>query len=215
MEQSYFLEHYASNHFIWENQFNKTKEIIAYGGIQNESIKFRLKGYVSLISDIVYIGTDTLPAQHHSVISIFSADLYKHFKLGPFNTIHRLVYQLPTDKNIIRIPDLSYYTSNFFAFSPVKNVLTIEIGFDLLYYTKYRGLAYMPSFGMFYHQDEKEIGNYPYFDIFITAKLKRTRFFVKFDHINAGLMDKNYFHVLHYPMPNRALKLGLSWTFYD
>jgi hypothetical protein len=214
-EPSYFMQHYASNHFMWENDFNKTKEIIAYGGIENEPLKFKLKGYLSTISDFIYIGTDTLPSQHHPLISIFSADLYKHFKLGPFNSIHRLVYQLPTDKNIIRVPDLSYYTSNFFAFSPVKNVLTTEIGFDLMYYTKYRGLAYMPSFGMFYHQDEKNIGNYPYIDIFITAKLKRTRFYIKYDHINSGLTGKDYFQVLHYPMPVRTFKFGLSWTFYD
>lgn len=215
LEPSYFMQHYASNHFMWENEFNKTKEIIAFGGIENEPLKFKLKLNLSTISDFVYMGTDTLPAQHHHVISIFSADLYKHFKLGPFNSIHRLVYQLPTDKNIIRIPGLSYYTSNFFAFSVVKNVLTAEAGFDLMFYTKFRGLAYMPSFGMFYHQEEKELGNYPYIDIFITAKLKRTRFFLKFDQINSGLTGKNYFHVLHYPMPVRTFKFGLSWTFYD
>jgi hypothetical protein len=215
MEPSYFLQHYASNHFRWENDFNKTKEIIAFAGIENEPLRFKLKGYLSTISDQVYFDTDTLPAQHHPVNSIFSADVYKHFVLGPFNSTHRLVYQLSTDKNIIRIPQLSYYTSNFFAFSVVKNVLTAEVGFDLLYYTKYKGLSYMPSFGMFYHQDEKELGNYPYVDVFITAKLKRTRFFLKFDHVNSGLTGKNYFHVLHYPMPARAFKFGLSWTFYD
>ena len=215
LEPSYFMQHYASNHFRWDNEFNKTKEIIAFGGIENEPLRFILKGYFSTISDYVYIGTDTLPSQHHPVISIFSADIYKHFKLGPFNSIHRLVYQLPTNENILRIPDLSYYTSNFFAFQLVKNVLTTEIGFDLMFYTKYRGLAYMPSFGMFYHQDQKELGNYPYIDVFITAKLKRTRFFFKFEHINSGFTGKNYFHVLHYPMPVRTFKFGLSWTFYD
>lgn len=215
LESSYFMQHYASNHFRWDNEFNKTKEIIAFAGIENEPLKFILKGYLSIISDFVYIGTDTLPSQHHPVISIFSADLYKHFKLGPFNSIHRLVYQLPTNENIIRVPDLSYYTSNFFAFQLVKNVLTTEIGFDLMVYTKYRGLAYVPSFGLFYHQDQKKLGNYPYIDIFITAKVKRTRFFFKFDHINSGFTGKDYFHVLHYPMPVRTFKLGLSWTFYD
>jgi len=215
LEPDYFIQHYASNHFIWENDFNKTKEIIAFAGIENEPLKIKLKGYLTTISDLVYFGTDTLPAQHHPVNSIFCADIFKHFKLGPFNSIHRLVYQLPTDKNIIRVPDLSYYTSNFFAFSVVKNVLTAEVGFDLLFYTKYRGLSYMPSFGMFYHQDERELGNYPYIDAFITAKLKRTRFFFKYDHLNSGLTGKNYFHVLHYPMPARAFKFGLSWTFYD
>jgi hypothetical protein len=73
----------------------------------------------------------------------------------------------------------------------------------------------MPASGMFYHQDIREIGNYPYFDAFLTAKLKRTRFFVKYDHVNSGFMGKNYFNVLHYPMPGGTFRWGLSWTFYD
>ncbi len=214
-EPDYFLQHYASNHFAWENDFKKTKEILASATIENEPLRLKLKGEISTLTDYIYFGTDTIPHQHRGVISILSADLYKHFQAGIFNSIHRISYQLPTNNDVIRIPALSYYTSNFIGFVVVKNALTTEIGFDLFYYTKYKGLSFMPSYGMFYHQDEREIGNYPYLDVFINAKLKRTRFFLKFEHLNEGWLDKNYFHVLHYPMPGRAFKFGLSWTFYD
>ncbi|MBL7110992.1 MAG: putative porin [Bacteroidales bacterium] len=214
-EPDYFLQHYASNHFAWENDFKKTKEILASATIENEPLRLKLKGENSTLTDYIYFGTDTIPHQHRGVISIFSVDLYKHFQAGIFNSIHRISYQLPTNNDVIRIPALSYYTSNFIGFVVVKNALTAEIGFDLFFYTKYKGLSFMPSYGMFYHQDEREIGNYPYLDVFINAKLKRTRFFLKFDHLNEGWLDKNYFHVLHYPMPGRAFKFGLSWTFYD
>jgi hypothetical protein len=215
LEPNYYLAHYASNHFRWNNDFNKTKEIIAFIKLNNEPYKFNLKGSISTISDFVYFDTDAHPAQHHPVLNVFSAELYKHFRLGPFNTIHHLVYQIPTNSSVIRIPNFTYYTSDFFAFGLAKKVLTVEIGFDLYYYTRYKGYAYMPSSGMFYHQDIRKIGNYPYFDAFLTAKLKRTRFFVKYDHVNAGFTGKNYFHVLHYPMPGGRFRWGLSWTFYD
>ena len=214
-EPDYFLKHYASNHFAWNNDFKKTKEILASATIENEPLKMKLKGDLSTLTDYIYFGTDTIPHQYRGVISILGIDLYKHFQAGIFNSVQQISYQLPTNNDIIRIPMLSYYTSNFISFHVVKNVLKTEIGFDLLFYTKYKGLAFMPSFGMFYHQDVREIGNYPYLDVFITAKLQRTRFFLKFDHVNDGLLVKNYFHVLHYPMPGRAFKFGLSWTFYD
>ena len=214
-EPDYFLQHYASNHFKWENDFKKTKEIWLSLGIENEPTRLELGGNISTVSDYVYFGTDTLPHQRSGIISVFSADVNKHFRLGPFNSIHTLLWQMTTDNDVIRLPDLSYYTSNFFGFTLVKNVLTAEIGFDLMYYTKYQGLAYMPSYGMFFNQDERKIGNYPYLDLFITAKLKRTRFYFKMDHINAGWLSKDYFHTLHYPMPARAFKFGLSWNFYD
>jgi len=215
LEPNYFMNHYASNHFMWENDFNKTKEIIAFVRLNNEPYKFRLKGSISTISDFIYIDTDAHPSQHHPVLNVFSAELYKHFKLGPFHTIHNLVYQIPTNSDVIRMPNFSYYSSDYFAFGLAKKVLTLEIGFDLYYYTGYKGYAYMPAYGMFYHQDIRKIGNYPYFDAFLTAKLKRTRFFVKYDHANSGLLGKNYFNVLHYPMPGGRFRWGLSWTFYD
>jgi hypothetical protein len=215
LEPNYYLAHYASNHLIWENDFNKTKEIIAFIRLNNEPYKFNLKGSISAISDYIYIGNDANPSQYHPVLNVFSAELYKHFKLGPFNSINRMVYQIPTNSTIIRMPNFACYSSDFFAFSLAKKVLTVEVGFDLYYYTAYKGYAYIPSSGMFYHQDIKRIGNYPYFDAFLTAKLKRTRFFVKYDHFNAGLMGKNYFNVLHYPMPGATFRWGLSWIFYD
>jgi len=214
-EPNYFLQHYASNHFTWENDFKKTKEIIASATIENEPLRLKLKGEISTLTDYIYIGTDTIPHQHRGVISILSIDLYKHFQASIFNSIHRISYQLPTNNDIIRIPMLSYFTSNFIGFTVVKDALTAEIGFDLYFYTKYKGFSFMPSYCMFYHQDVREIGNYPYLDVFINAKLKRTRFFLKFDHLNDGWLNKNYFHVLHYPMPGRAFKFGLSWSFYD
>jgi len=215
LEPSYYMAHYSSNHFKWENDFNKTKEIIAFAEIENEPYKFKLKGSISTISDYVYLDTTAHPAQHNGVLNVFSAEIYKHFKAGPFHSIHHLVYQQPTNSYIIRMPNLTYYTSDFFAFSLARKVLSIEIGFDLYYYSRYKGYAYMPSYGMFYHQDVKKIGNYPYVDVFLTAKLKRTRFFVKYEHVNSGLLEKNCFHVLHYPMPEARFRWGLSWTFYD
>jgi hypothetical protein len=215
LEPSYYLEHYSSNHFKWENDFNKTKEIIAFVKIENEPYKFNLTGSISTVSDFVYLDTAALPAQYHSVLNVFAADLYKHFKLGPFHSIQHVIFQQPTNSSIIRIPNLTYYTSDFFAFSLAKKVLSIEIGFDLYYYTRYKGYAYMPSYGMFYHQDVRRIGNYPYVDAFLTAKLKRTRFFVKYDHVDSGLLGKDYFNVLHYPMPGGRFRWGLAWTFYD
>jgi len=214
-EPDYFLQNYASNHFSWNNDFKKTKEILASATIENEPMKMKLRGELSTLTDYIYFGTDTLPHQHRGVISILGIDLYKHFQASIFNSINRISYQLPTNNNIIRLPMFSYYTSNFIRFDPVKNVLTTEIGFDMFFYTRYKGLSFMPSYGMFYHQDVRQIGNYPYLDVFITAKLKRTRFFLKFEHVNEGLLYKDYFHVLHYPIRGRAFKFGLSWTFYN
>ena len=92
----------------------------------------------------------------------------------------------------------------------------MQLGFDVRYFTKYSAYGNMPATSMFYLQKEDaEIGNYPYVDVFLNFKVKRTNFVVKYDHVNTDLLSSNYFMALHYPMQRRMLKFGISWTFYD
>jgi len=214
-EADHFLNFYESNHFRWYNDFRKIKDIRGSLQVSNEAIQLDAGAHLSLVSDLVYHTDSVMPAQHGGVISVISLDLHKHFSAGIFHSDHQINYQLSSDNNVVRLPDLSYYTSNYISFTIVKNALTAQLGFDLYYYTRYRALAFAPSSGMFYNQDIMELGNYPYLNPFLTAKLKRTRFYLRYDHPYAGLIKKKYFHVLNYPMPGRVFRFGLSWTFYD
>jgi hypothetical protein len=214
-EADHFLNFYESNNFRWNNDFRKIKDIRGSLQVSNEAIQLDAGAHASLVTDLVYHTDSAMPAQHRGVISVIGLRLHKHFTAGIFHSDHQIHYQLSSDNNVVRLPDLSYYTSNYISFTVVKNALTVQLGFDLYYYTRYRALAYSPSSGMFYNQDIMELGNYPYLNPFLTAKLKRTRFYLRYDHPYAGLIKKNYFHVLNYPMPGRVFRFGLSWTFYD
>lgn len=214
-EADHFLNFYESNHFRWYNDFRKIKDIRGSLQVSNEAIQLDAGAHFSLVSDLIYHTDSVMPAQHGGVVSVIGLNVHKHFNAGIFHSDHRVHYQLSSDNNVVRLPDLSYYTSNYISFNIVKNALSAQLGFDLYYYTKYRALAFAPSSGMFYNQDIMELGNYPYLNPFLTAKLKRTRFYLRYDHPYAGLIKKNYFHVLYYPMPGRVFRFGLSWTFYD
>jgi len=214
-EPDHFLKFYQSNNYIWNNDFKKIKDIRGSLTIRNEALKILARINLSLISDLVYFDNSAMPVQSPSVVSVMSGELRKNFKLGILHSNHEIHYQLSSDNNLIRIPDLSYYTSDFIGFTVVKDALYAEIGFDFSYYTKYRALAFAPSSGVFYNQDVREIGNYPYLNLFLNAKIKRTRFFFRWDNPYAGEIAKNYFHVLNYPTRGRVVKLGLSWTFYN
>ena len=214
-EPDHFLNFYESNNYRWYNDFQKTKDIRGSLTISNEAIKTLGRFNFSLLSDLVFINDSAVAVQHQPVVTVISGELKKDFKLGILHSNHHIHYQVSSDNNVIRIPDLSYYTSNFLGFIVVKNALTAEIGFDLYYYTKYRALAFAPSSGTFYNQDVRKIGNYPYLNLFVNAKLKRTRFYLRWDHVYAGQISKNYFHVLNYPIRGRVVKFGLSWTFYN
>jgi hypothetical protein len=214
-EADHFLNFYESNNFRWYNDFRKIKDIRGSLQVSNEALKLEAGAHLSLVTDLVYYTDSARPAQYGGVVSLIGLNLKKHFSAGIFHSDHLIHYQLSSDNNVVRLPDLSYYTSNYISFTVVKNALTAQLGFDLYYYTRYRALAFAPSSGIFHNQDIMELGNYPYLNPFLTAKLKRTRFYLRYDHPYAGLIKKNYFHVLNYPMPGRVFRFGLSWTFYD
>jgi len=58
-------------------------------------------------------------------------------------------------------------------------------------------------------------GNYPFLDGFFNWKIKRTRFFLTYTNVLAGIAGHNYFTSYGYPMNESSLKFGLAWTFYD
>ena len=72
-----------------------------------------------------------------------------------------------------------------------------------------------PLPGGFYRQDNVTAGDYPFMNVFLNFKVKRTRVFVMFDHVNSKLMGYNYEMIPSYPMNIRMLRYGLAWTFYD
>lgn len=214
-EPDYYYQHFASNHFIWENDFSKIKELLATMNYDNPNLGLKVKAFYSVLTDYIYVDTDTMPAQFNKGLLLLGGVASEHLVLGPFHSLHTLAYQFASNRYIVRIPDLAYHTSSFFEFSLVRDVLTMQAGFDFYYNTSYQAYAFMPATGLFYNQDVRKLGNYPYLDVFISAKLKRTRAFFKVEHPYAQLISKNYFQVLNYPMPGMNMKFGLSWSFYD
>jgi len=214
-EPDYFYQHFSSNHFRWENDFSKVKELLATLDYSNPRLLLDVRAYYSVLTDYLYIDTDTMPAQFDKGLLLLGGVANKKLIFGAFHSYHTLAYQFASNRFVVRIPDIAYYTSNFFDFALVKDVLFLQIGFDLYYNTLFSGYSFMPATGFFYNQDVQQLGNYPYLDLFLTARLKRTMAFFKIEHPYAQTIKKNYFHVLDYPMTGMVIKFGLSWTFYD
>jgi hypothetical protein len=107
------------------------------------------------------------------------------------------------------------YFEHLFNFKNTNGQLNTQIGAEVLYHTLYNPYSYMPATGRFYRQDQVQTGNYPFINVFLNLKLRRTRIFLMFDHINSGLMGYNYYMVPTYPMNIRMFRYGLAWTFYD
>ena len=216
---NYWLNHYASNNFMWQNDFKFENETRVGATYEDKGRMFMVSANVSLIGNHVYFDTIAMPVQEGTGFMVMGLDIRKDFSLWKFKFRNKLNLQTSGNQDVLPLPLLSFVNSTYFEhhfhFDWTNGHLLLQLGFNLLYNTPYYAYAYMPSSGRFYNQKEKELGNYPFFDAFLNFKVKRTRFFLKFEHVNSGLLGSNFFTILHYPMNQRVFRFGFSWTFYD
>jgi hypothetical protein len=212
-QAGYFFTNFNSNYFRWDTTFSnqimqETAFSLSYG-----TLEARVEYH--FISDYVYLDQTAHPRQYKGSINIIKAMLTDEFRWKVWGIDAQLVYQLNSNKDIIRIPDLVARVAFFPTLSLFKNAAVFQPGIDLFYNTAYYASAYMPATRMFYLQDEKKIGNYVYMDVFANLMVKRFRIFVKYQHLNSLWGQNKYYMVPHYPMQAGIIKFGMSWSFYD
>lgn len=209
---SWLLAHYASNHFIWDNTYANLKEFKVGGKLVIPWTRTTVSVGLRNIKDYVYFNEKSLPEQYGGNVQIFSASLEQKLKFGIWNWNNSITYQASSQQNIIPLPALAIYSNMFLDFRAFK-VLQVQVGVDCNYYTRYYGLAYQPATMTFHTQHEVEVGNYPFCNVYFSAKLYKCRFYVLWSHVNQGWFSKNYFSLPHYPLNPRCLQFGLSVDF--
>jgi hypothetical protein len=215
-QPDYFLQQTYSNHFVWDNDFNKTNELRA--GLTLAIPDWRLEATFdyALLSDAVLFDRDARPVQEPAALHVLAGMLQQNFKVGLFHFDHRILLQttLNDDAERLPLPTLSANLTYYIQGTLVRNVLTAQLGFDVYYHTRYRAYAYNPAAGAFHTQNTTYIGNYPYIDAFLNMKWKHATIFAKMVNGAEGWLDKEYFAALHYIRPQTVLKLGISWFFF-
>ena len=91
----------------------------------------------------------------------------------------------------------------------------IQTGITFSYFSKYYANSYNPLLSEFNLQNNVEIGNYPVIDVFINARVRSMRLFLKAEHINTLLSKKgNYYSAPNYPYRDYVLRFGIVWNFF-
>ena len=203
-----------TNHFKWENDFGKTTETRIEALMDIPSFRLNATFGYSLLDNYIYYDKMGEIAQHKGLLNVMAASLNYNLKLSNFHFHNRLLLQLTSDASVIPLPLLSANLRYFFQFTVVKNVMTMQLGADVTYHTKYFAPAYNPAIGQFHVQDEREIGNVPYIDVFLNIQWKKAAIFVKYLNTAQGWPTGDYFSAHHYTAPRRAIQFGINWPFY-
>ena len=212
----YWMNNWLSNHYIWSNDFNKENETRFNVAFTVPDYGIELGFWQSVVTNKIYYGADCLPAQHDGAVSLTSIYAQKDFNIKGLHLDHRALVQLTSDRTVVPVPLVSAFLSYYYEFWVKRDVLRAQIGLDGRFNTSYYAPGYNPALSVFYNQNEVEIGNYPYIDAFVSAKWKRMRILLKYQHLNYNLFGNGEsFQIARYPLNPGMFKIGISWTFYD
>lgn len=230
LNPTFYYRHYHSKHFWWDND-GLSKEIRTRieGVFSLKRTRTTLRVAVDDLKDYTYLAqkytiTDEFGRTGNSVsvkqcsgnINLLTLQLSQDFKFGPLNWENQITYQKSSNEDVLPVPMLNIYTNLYFKFK-IARVLSVDLGADMRYFTKYHALDYSPALGLYTVQDNGannvEVGNYPYVNVYANLHLKHTRFFIMMSHVNASAGD--YFLVPHYPLNGRVLRFGVSWNFFN
>ncbi|MGD0342453.1 MAG: putative porin, partial [Bacteroidales bacterium] len=218
-QPSFWYDRWGSNNFEWNNNLNKEFRMDLGTDFSFPARKTELKFNYAIINNYTYFDKSALPSQHSGGLSVAAITARKEFRAWKFHLATDVLVQKSSDIDVLDLPLLSVRSALFFEhlfrFRQTNGRLNTQIGADVLYYTPYYSYAWMPATGRYYNQDATKTGDYPFINVFLNVKLKRTRIFVMLDHVNSGFMGYNYFMVPSYPQNVRMLRYGIAWTFYN
>lgn len=211
----FLYNHYVSNHFWWKNNLETMYETNMSLRYKDKKNKLHAGAEMSHIVGYVYFDSTFLPKQHDTAIQIRSAFIQKNLHMKHFGFNNRITWQDVSDPDVLRLPQFTTNHSIYYEGKWFRKAVDVQLGLDITYYSSYFADAYMPALGQFYLQNEKEFGNYPFVDFFFNMRVRHAKIFFKSEHVNSGFTGPNYFLAPHMPAPDRSIKVGVRWTFYD
>lgn len=209
-------EIYQSNHFLWENDFNKQFSLTtgAHFFCKKGTIKADLVN--TLVRNPIFLNQSSLPEQYSQWLNILHFRASKAFDWRLFYLYIEVAAQHISDKSILRMP--TFYTRNSFYYKGgfAKGKINAHLGFDVWYHTNNRTNAYNPALGQFHLQDNEVLSMTPVVDLFFRLNIQTLRLFFLLQNVTSGLYDGGGYYVAPgYGAQGRAIKFGVNWRFYN
>lgn len=147
---------------------------------------------------------------------LYQARLTTHLHAGWLHLDMQHMLQFSTDSVQMPVPLWAVKGSLYADMKLFRGALRAQIGADVRYHTSFYAPGYDPYTGLFYHQDQVQVGDYIWADIFINLNVKRASFYAKAGHLNAlWEQTPEYFILPHYPGQRFGFFWGITWHFFD
>lgn len=214
----WYAQHYRSNHFVWNNDFDKTYRFYVGGELSYPTtwVKARARVGFENLTRYIYFGADGYPVQMDGNIQVLSADARVDITTPWVNLENTVVYQMSSSE-AVPLPTVALYHNLYYHGWWAKKAMFAQIGVDMRYHTAYYAPALNPAIGQFCIQNDVKIGNYPVLNLYanVYVKLLKLKFFAQWQHFNYYFMKQNnYLSMPNYAMNPSIFRAGLAWHFW-
>ncbi|MFM8743493.1 MAG: putative porin [Cytophagales bacterium] len=219
---------------FWQNDFSNTFVNQLKGNLKLKAGKFFLSPGVTytLLSNQLFFRNDydtiagstpkivdnIKPVQSMGNQQLFSLNLnasvnfLKNFYLRP-QVIYTKLFK--NDDSAIRVPDFFINCQLSYERFLFKKALQMQLGLDLFYRSDYKALGYAPDLQSYYNQDSKVVEGYLVSDVFLNAKIKGGRLFVKYHNAANIFLKPGYMLTWGYPAIGNILDFGFEIPLFD
>lgn len=213
---------YFGNHYQWDNRglLSRTKTTNFTFAYLSDFLKLDATAAYYLLTNHLYFGQDPsnvnaiMPIQESGDISLLQLKVGKRIDWRSFHLDAYGVYQKSDYQSILRMPEV-YAFASIYKDQTFFKTLKTQLGVDVFYNDTYLAKSYSPASSQFYNGEAVTFGSKPVVDVWIKVGLRRANLFAKYEYANQRLFSNGYYTVNRYPMPDRLLKLGVTWNFYD
>ncbi|MBC7642591.1 MAG: hypothetical protein H7174_09695, partial [Flavobacterium sp.] len=204
----------------WKNNFNNEK----INNIKLSANTKYLNATMQLtnLKDFLYFSNDSInrqivtPKQYNSAINYISLQVNREFKFRKFSLDNTFLFQeVKQNDKILNLPNITTRNTLYYSNFLFKKALYFQTGITLNYFTKYFANDYNSITGEFFIQKTTKIGNFPMIDVFYNAKIRQTRIFFIFEHVNTLFSKSNYLTAPNYPYRDFMFRFGLVWNFFQ
>lgn len=214
-------QQFSGNLFEWNTDFSDTgmDQIKGTAKIDLGEIRLRPTLTFNRVNNYVYFDTDFLPKQTSSSVVMLMPSLRAQVPVGrkfKWDTEVIFTYLTGAERDAFRIPQVFGNTRFYFDGPVFEGNAFVQLGIDVRYRSSYFAEAYMPAYQQFNLQNRFEVYAYPVADLFLDVRINRTRVLFKYNHLNAGLLNREgYFVTPDYTGYRSFLDLGITWYLFD
>ena len=193
----------------WDYSPNPIQTIRLGGTLDLPFTGTNVRANVEMVQDPIRVTATGIPEQKAANIRVVGVGLRQHLEWKALNLDADVLWQTSSDHEVVPLPMLAVY-GNLYAKVMVAQVMTLQLGVDAKWNTRYHAPYYEPTTQLFRPQDEVEIGGEaPLLTVYANAHLKRARFFAKYYNVGALVFKPANFTMPYYPSYPPMLQLGV------